>query len=226
RPTWIFRRAPSPPRAGCSRPPWKGWASPSGPCTGRSRSRGRSPIWPAPGRSAAPTWRRRSPIGSGSGSATKRRSPEGFFPSTVSRRDLLLRDLVPEVVRIEAVEAAVRGFRLRIHEEGERGAFRPGENDVVREVVGHPVHLPGAEEPRPGLLHHLVGERAIPGRLLEHDFPHVRRIDRNPAEAAEVDLRAAVLRLRHVLRRRPETLVAQLRPGDPDSVHVHLRKPR
>src|SRR6266481_865670 len=63
-----------------------------------------------------------------------------------SRLSALLRgDLVLEVVGIEAIEPAVGGFGLRIHEEGDRRAARSGQSDIVREVERHPVHLPGPE---------------------------------------------------------------------------------
>jgi hypothetical protein len=62
------------------------------------------------------------------------------------------------------------------------------------------------------------------GRFLEHNFPHVCGIDRNPTVAAEVDFRAAVLRSRHILRRGAEALVSHLRLRDADSVHVARRK--
>jgi hypothetical protein len=68
-----------------------------------------------------------------------------LFPSAVRRCGLRRRNLILEVVRIETVEAAVGGFRLRIHEECDWRAVRPGQSDVVREVVGYPVHLPGPE---------------------------------------------------------------------------------
>src|SRR6266496_1921958 len=97
--------------------------------------------------------------------------------SAVGRRGLPGRDLVLEVVRIETVQAAFGGFRLRIHEEGNRRAARSGQSDVVAEVVGHPVHFPEPEEPRAGLLHHLVVQRAIAGRLLEYDLSNIRGID-------------------------------------------------
>jgi hypothetical protein len=66
----------------------------------------------------------------------------GPVPLAVRGRDLPRRDLILEVIGIEAVESAVGCFRLRIHEETDWRAVRPGQSDVVREVVRHPVHLP------------------------------------------------------------------------------------
>src|SRR5207244_10632964 len=60
--------------------------------------------------------------------------------------DLPRRDLVLEAVRIEAVHAAARGLRLRIHQELEGTGVRAGQAHVVAEVVGDPVHLPRPEE--------------------------------------------------------------------------------
>jgi hypothetical protein len=68
-----------------------------------------------------------------------------LFPSAVRRCGLRRRNLILEVVRIEAVESAVGGFRLRIHKECDWRAVRPGQSDIVREVVRHPVHFPGPE---------------------------------------------------------------------------------
>ena len=73
------------------------------------------------------------------------RFPSRSFPSAVRRRDLPGCDLVLEGVRIEAVEPAVGCFRLRIHEEAERRTGRCWQRDIVREVIRHPIHLPGAE---------------------------------------------------------------------------------
>src|SRR4051812_29493866 len=53
-------------------------------------------------------------------------------------------DGVAEVRGIEAVLAAGARFRVRVHEEGHRGAFAAGKLHVVRIVHGAPVHLPGA----------------------------------------------------------------------------------
>ena len=64
------------------------------------------------------------------------------FSSAVRRRDLPRRDLILEVI---GVEAAFDRFRLRIHEETDWRAVRPGQSDIVREVVRHPVHFPGPE---------------------------------------------------------------------------------
>jgi hypothetical protein len=65
--------------------------------------------------------------------------------SAVRRRDLPRGNLVLEVFRIEAVDSAFACFRLRIHEETDRRATRPGQCDIVGEVVCHPVHFPRTE---------------------------------------------------------------------------------
>src|SRR6266404_720737 len=65
-----------------------------------------------------------------------------FDPSAVCRRDLSRGDLVFEVIGIEAVEAAFGRFRLRIHEEADWRPARPGQSDIVGEVVRHPIHFP------------------------------------------------------------------------------------
>jgi hypothetical protein len=67
------------------------------------------------------------------------------LPSAVRRRDLPRRNLILKVIRIEAVEAAFARFRLRIHEKTDWSAVRPGQSDIVREVVRDPVHFPGPE---------------------------------------------------------------------------------
>jgi len=61
---------------------------------------------------------------------------------SVFRGNLLRCDLVFEVVRIERVEATVARFRLGIHQEADRCAARSRQGNIVREVVGHPVHFP------------------------------------------------------------------------------------
>src|ERR1700736_166326 len=65
------------------------------------------------------------------------------FPSAVRTRDLPRRDLILEIVRIEAVESAFARFRLWIHEKTDRRAVRTGQSDIVCEIVCQPVHLPG-----------------------------------------------------------------------------------
>src|SRR3954454_21218536 len=49
-------------------------------------------------------------------------------------------DRILEALGVEAVERAFGGFSLRIHEVGERLARRAAQLDVVREIVGDPVH--------------------------------------------------------------------------------------
>src|ERR1700745_3771237 len=51
--------------------------------------------------------------------------------SAVRRRGLLARDLILEVIGIEAVEAAFGRFRLRIHEETNWRTVRPGQSDIM-----------------------------------------------------------------------------------------------
>src|SRR5271165_3143374 len=78
------------------------------------------------------------------------------FPSTVCRRDLSRFDLVLEAVRIEGIEPAVGRFRLWVHKESNWRAVRSWEGHIVREVVGHPVHLPRTEQTYTGFFHHLI----------------------------------------------------------------------
>ena len=120
----------------------------------------------------------------------------------------------------------VRRFRLRIHEEADRRAARSRQRDIVREVVRHPVHLPGPEQPHPRLLHHFVVQRPVPGWFFEHNLTDVRGIDRHPAVTGDVHFGAAMLRLRDVFRRGAEALVPQFRFGDADAIHVARREPR
>ncbi len=54
-------------------------------------------------------------------------------------------DFVPEVVRVEGVNSPAGRFCLRVHEECDRRTVRARQRDVVRVVVGHPVHLPRPE---------------------------------------------------------------------------------
>jgi len=61
------------------------------------------------------------------------------------RRDFPCLYFILEIVGVERVEATVRCFRLRIHQESNPFAFRAGKRDIVREVISHPVHFPGAE---------------------------------------------------------------------------------
>ena len=68
-----------------------------------------------------------------------------LFPSAVRRCDLRRRNLILEVVRIETIESAFGRFRVRIQQETDWRAVRPGKSDIVREVVRHPVHFPGPE---------------------------------------------------------------------------------
>src|SRR2546430_7455616 len=50
--------------------------------------------------------------------------------------------------------------------------------------------------------------------FLEHDLPHIRGINGYPAVITKVNLSAAVLRFRHVLRRSTEGLVSHFGLGD------------
>src|ERR1700733_2294794 len=71
-----------------------------------------------------------------------------MLPSFLSRLrcgGLLGCDLVLEVVWVQAVEAAFGGFGLRIHKEADWPAVRSRQGYVMREVICHPVHFPGAE---------------------------------------------------------------------------------
>src|SRR6266481_2668200 len=113
---------------------------------------------------------------------------QGLSPLAGGKRGLLRADLVLEAVRVEAVEPAVCCFRLRIHQESHGGATRSGQSDIVGEIVRHPVHLPGTEEPGTGLHHHLVVEREVARGFLENDLAHVGGVNRNPAVAGEVNL--------------------------------------
>ena len=74
----------------------------------------------------------------------RRSAPLHRESSAVRRRDLSGSDLVFEVIGIEAVEAALGRFRLRMHEEADRRSVRRGQRDVVGEVVRHPVQFPCA----------------------------------------------------------------------------------
>src|ERR1035441_2582012 len=90
----------------------------------------------------------------------------------------------------------------------------------MREVVGEPVALPGAKQclARGDDLRIVYGE--IGWRLFEHDLAHVGRVSRYPAIAGEIDLGAAVLRLRDHFRAGAKRLVAKLRWRHADAVNV------
>jgi hypothetical protein len=76
---------------------------------------------------------------------TAPRPSRGPRRSSVRRGSLLGRDLVLEIVRVEAVQPPFGSFRLWIHEEANRCAARSRQRDIMREVIRHPVHLPRAE---------------------------------------------------------------------------------
>src|SRR5271170_4516193 len=65
--------------------------------------------------------------------------------SPIRRGGLLGRDLVLEVVRVQAVKPPFGSFRLRIHQEANRCAARSRQRHIMREVIRHPVHLPRSE---------------------------------------------------------------------------------
>jgi hypothetical protein len=69
----------------------------------------------------------------------------GSFRSGVGGGDLLRRDLIFEVVCVEAVEPAGVCLRLRIHQESDGLAARSGQSDIVREVICDPIHFPRSE---------------------------------------------------------------------------------
>src|ERR1017187_5465357 len=74
------------------------------------------------------------------GTHPRRLQPERCLPQ------LLRRNLVLEVVRIERVHAAFGCLRLRIHEVHHRLSAGAWQRHIMRVVVGHPVHLPEAKE--------------------------------------------------------------------------------
>src|SRR5881394_2687320 len=137
--------------------------------------------------------------------------------------ELACRDRVLEVVRIEAVEALSAVLRLRVHQEADRGSARAGQLDVVRLVVGEPVHLPGAEELLPHWRHDGIGERGRLRLLFQHHLAHVRRVDRNPAVADEENFGAAMLRFGDVRRAGAEAAVAELALRHAQAVDVARR---
>ena len=67
------------------------------------------------------------------------------MPLRLAFGDLVRRDLVLEVVCVVGIEAPVRCFRLRVHQERHRFAARSRQRHIVREVECHPVHFPGPE---------------------------------------------------------------------------------
>ncbi len=84
----------------------------------------------------------------------RRRRPGGTCPPQPQcaainaqrlRRDLLGRDHIFEGVGVQRVEPFSVHLRLGVHEKAHSGARRAGQVDVVCEVVGEPIHLPGAE---------------------------------------------------------------------------------
>ena len=88
------------------------------------------------------------------------------------------------------------------------------------EVVGQPVHLPGAEQRLARRQHLGIIERELARRLFEHDLAHIRGIDRGPAESAQEDLGATVLGLADDLAACAEALVAEPRGRDADAVDI------
>src|SRR5438067_2868255 len=87
-------------------------------------------------------------------------------------------------------------------------------------VEGDPVHLPAPEEALARCLYLGILERELSRRFLEDDLAHVRRIDRNPADALGEEFSAAMLRLADHRRRRTEALVAERGAGDADPIDV------
>src|SRR5258706_2531633 len=79
--------------------------------------------------------------------------------------DFFRRNFIFKILGIEAVQPATCGLRLRIHQKADRRTARSWQDDIVREVVSDPVHLPRPEEPRTGLLHHVIVQRTISRRL-------------------------------------------------------------
>src|SRR5438552_4509740 len=82
--------------------------------------------------------------------------------------------------------------------------------------------MPSSSSPRTRtrILHYVVVHGAISRWFLKHDLPHVRGINGYPAVITKVNLSAAVLRFRHVLRRSTEALVSHFGLGHADAVNV------
>src|SRR5665213_2925518 len=138
-----------------------------------------------------------------------------------NRGELTRTDRVLEIVRIERIETALAGFRLRIHQESDRTARRAGKTHVVREIPRDPVHFPSAEQRAArGDDHRVVF--ALAAILLEDDLAHVGGVDRHPTQPFGIELGAAMLRTRDVARL-AEALVAARRVGDTNAVRVACR---
>src|SRR5437588_1158955 len=72
--------------------------------------------------------------------------------------------------------------------------------------------------------HEIVIERESAGWFLEHDLPHVRRVDRHPTDVGEIDFGPAVLCLRGIVAGKTEALVTELRLRHTNTVRVPRRK--
>ncbi len=68
------------------------------------------------------------------------------FVSLRPALDFLRFDRISETFRIEAVLAAVCGFRLRIHEISDLRPTRLRQFYIVGIIIGQPIHFPCAEK--------------------------------------------------------------------------------
>src|ERR1700685_574621 len=90
-------------------------------------------------------------------------------------------DDVFEVIRIETIESCIPGLALRIHQERNLWPTRSGQRNVVREVIGEPIALPGTEQGFARGYDFRVVDGEIGRRLLEHDLTYIGGVGRAPA---------------------------------------------
>ena len=126
---------------------------------------------------------------------------------------------------IEAIEPHARGLGLRIHQEAElsgrsiRAARHRGRSCTPASCVSHEPNSALARGNDLGIV-----DRQVRRRFFEHDLAHVGGVDRHPAEAGEINLRAAMLRFGDDCRARAEALVAELRWRNANAVDVARRQ--
>src|SRR5262245_27289243 len=113
-------------------------------------------------------------------SAERNDGPPVASRPSQSAGEFTRRYAVLELVRIERIEEALAGLRLRVHQERDRGLLRAGQLDVVRIVEGNPVTLPGAEQRLARRRDLGVRQGEVARRFLQHDLAYVGGIDRRP----------------------------------------------
>src|SRR5262249_42905029 len=99
---------------------------------------------------------------------------------------------VAKVFWVKAIQTPLGRFALWIHEKANLATRGIWQQEIVRVVVRHPIHLPIPKQQGAGTLDNLILQ-CQPRLLLQDDFTDITRIHRYPAVSFQVELGATML---------------------------------